>query len=263
MMKLGIISDYNKEALAFVKSKHLNQVEFTINHNEKAFFDALSKTNELLDKYDLEVMSIGRWGTDRITKDGINEDEYAINEKMVDACVQLNSPVYVTGVNYVEDLTYEENMSLAIAYLKRLNDYAKEKGIKVAIYNCRWNNFLIGPKEWEQLLNEISDLGIKYDPSHAIYDHQDYLEEIKTYGKHIYHFHLKGSLAVNGERVDDPPAGLDITDWKAVMSLLYFHGYDGGLSIEPHSATWKDELGSFGIDYTINYFKPMIYGGNL
>jgi hypothetical protein len=45
------------------------------------------------------------------------------------------------------------------------------------------------------------------------------------------------------------------------MALLYYHQYQGVLSVEPHSATWSGDLGEFGIKYTINYFKPMIYGG--
>ena len=56
----------------------------------------------------------------------------------------------------------------------------------------------------------------------------------------------------------DAPAGLDMIDWKSVMDLLYTKNYDGMLSIEPHSHYWKGKKGQWGIDYTINYFRPMI-----
>lgn len=35
-------------------------------------------------------------------------------------------------------------------------------------------------------------------------------------------------------------------------------GYDGGLSIEPHSPVWKGELGERGIAYTIRYFRDLM-----
>jgi len=260
MMKLGMISHYSNEALSYVKSKGLSYVEFTINHHENEFFDALSETMKLLSQHKQHVLSVGRWGTDRITKDGVNQDELLVNKKMIDACVSLNAPVFVTGVNYVSELSESQNMTYALAYLNELMTYANDKKIKLAVYNCRWNNFIVGPDTWDIVLKKVPGIGIKYDPSHAIYDFKNYLKEIKDYGKYIYHFHLKGALIVDNERVDDPPAGLDMTNWKAVMGLLYFHGYQGGLSIEPHSDIWKHELGDFGIDYTIDFFKPMIKG---
>lgn len=261
MMKLGMISHYSKEALSYVESKGLSYVEFTINRDEDVFFKALEETKHILNSKKIQVFSIGRWGTDRITKQGIHQVELAINKKMIDACVFLGSPVYVTGVNYVSELSESENLKLATRYLNELNDYAKEKHVKLAVYNCRWNNFIIGPDTWDVVLKEVPGLGIKYDPSHAIYDLKNYLKEIKDYGEYIYHIHLKGSLIVDNERVDDPPTGLDMTNWKAIMGLLYYHGYKGGLSIEPHSHTWRDGLGDFGVDYTIEFMKPMIYGG--
>jgi sugar phosphate isomerase/epimerase len=58
--------------------------------------------------------------------------------------------------------------------------------------------------------------------------------------------------------VDDPPAGLDQTDWKSFMSILYAKKYTGGLSIEPHSPVWQGELGDHGVDYTIKYMKTLM-----
>lgn len=42
------------------------------------------------------------------------------------------------------------------------------------------------------------------------------------------------------------------------MSILYAKGYNGGLSIEPHSENWRGELGEKGVDFTINYMKKLI-----
>jgi sugar phosphate isomerase/epimerase len=81
----------------------------------------------------------------------------------------------------------------------------------------------------------------------------------KNWGERFYHVHIKGSLIVDGKRVDDPPAGLDQTDWGSFMAILYSQHYEGGLSIEPHSRTWAGELGDKGIDYTVNMMRTLLF----
>ena len=134
----------------------------------------------------------------------------------------------------------------------------KEKGVKIAVYNCRWNNFVNNPMAYTVIHGYLKDLYIKYDTSHCIYDGGDYLQETKDWGDRFIHVHLKGSLVIGGKRFDDPPAGMDQTNWGAILSALYAKGYNGRLSIEPHSETWKGELGDKGVDFTIKYFRGLI-----
>ena len=69
---------------------------------------------------------------------------------------------------------------------------------------------------------------------------------------------VKHELAVNGVHVDDPPAGLDQINWRALLALLYKAGYAGNLSIEPHSSTWQGDLGERGLDLTIRYMRSLM-----
>lgn len=261
-MKLGIISGYEPQQLEKARSFGLDQVEFCINRGEEQFLNSLESIESSLKKNFLSVSSVGRWGTERITEDGIQRDEMNVNKALIDAAKRLGARVYVTGVNYVDAISYEKNIEFAVAYLKELHSYAQAKGILLAVYNCRWGNFIIGPDTWDIILKEIPGIGIKYDPSHAIYDLKNYLKELNDYGHHVYHIHLKGSLLIDNIRVDDPPAGLDMTDWKSFLAILYKHQYQGSLSIEPHSPIWRDHLGDEGIRYTIKYFRPMIFEVN-
>ena len=43
------------------------------------------------------------------------------------------------------------------------------------------------------------------------------------------------------------------------MATLYKIGYDGTLSIEPHSETWKDSLGDRGVEYTIQLIRSLMF----
>ena len=104
----------------------------------------------------------------------------------------------------------------------------------------------------------LKDLYIKYDTSHCIYAGGDYLQEARDWADRFVHVHLKGALVIDGKRFDDPPAGMDMTNWPAFLAILYANGYDGGLSIEPHSANWSGELGDKGLNKTIEYFKSIM-----
>ena len=153
----------------------------------------------------------------------------------------------------------EEEDNIAVEYFRKLIDHAKPYGIKIAVYNCRWNNFVCDDMAWTMILGELPELYIKYDTSHCICYKGDYMAETMKWGERFAHVHIKGVVTVNGERVDDPPAGLDNTNWGGFLALLYLKGYDGGLSIEPHSETWKGELGEKGVKYTIGYIRKMVF----
>ena len=70
---------------------------------------------------------------------------------------------------------------------------------------------------------------------------------------------FKGTLNIDGRHIDDPPAGMDMINWGALLSILRKYNYQGMLSIEPHSATWQGELGEQGLKYTIDYFKKLLF----
>lgn len=263
-MELGIIArTWGEEPFAMAKARGLSFLEYCVNVNSN-YPDFENASDAILDfskKYGIKIGSIGRWGADKITPEGqIIEEELALAYRYIDQCVKLGSPVYVTGCNYVEGLSYYQNITCAIAFFKKVVEYASGKGVKVALYNCDWNNFLCCDPAWDLILGEIPELGIKFDPSHSRYGGRDYLAELAKWVKRVYHVHIKGSLIIDGKRFDDPPAGLDQTDWGSLMAVLYAGGYDGGLSIEPHSGVWlSGGLGESGVDYTVKYMKKLIF----
>ena len=155
-----------------------------------------------------------------------------------------------------------------IKFYEQLIPYAKEKGIKVATPNCRWNNYVHSDPVWELVHGYLKDLYIKYDPSHCNYDgNKNPLGEVKRWADRIVHVHLKGTMHVNGERYEDPPAGMDQFDWPAFIAMLYSIHYDGTLSIESHKnwsyqfATTDAEraMADKGIDFTIKYMRQFIF----
>ena len=264
-MKLGIINGWSEGCISYVRDKGLDAVEFCVNYNYDSS-DFLSKADEIRgysEKYNVAVGAIGRWGMQRIDDNGEIIPEALQNDKnLIEAAGIIGCPVYNCGVNYTESKSFFENCEIAINYFRILVDFAKDKNVKIAAYNCRWENFVVEPKAWLPILSALPELGIKYDASHCLGRDGNYLAEIRDWGERFYHFHLKGVVTIDDEHYDDAPAGLDMIDWKSVMDLLYTKDYDGMLSIEPHSRYWTGKKGQWGIDYTINYFRPMIMPEN-
>lgn len=262
-MKLALISyGYDQKSFSFVKERGLDAMELCVNVNADVhdFCNSVDEIKRNGKETGVQIISVGRWGSERLSKEGtINQEELANEKSLIEAAHKIGSPVYITGCNYLENLSLYENCNLAIDYLSRLLEFGKKYNVKIATYNCRWNNFICTDSIWQIVHGYLKDLGIKYDPSHAIYDNADYLQEASKWGDRFYHVHIKGSLKINGSRFDDPPAGMDATNWGAFISILYAKGYNGYLSIEPHSGNWYGDSLAQGIDFTVNYIKRYIF----
>ena len=260
-MVLGIINGWDEGHFQAVHKLGLKTVEYCINYNYDSA-EVLSRADEIKansEKYGVKVGAIGRWGMDRLDKDGNVIPEALQHDKnLIDLAHKVGCPVFNTGCNAVEGKTFYENCRLAIGYFSTLLDYAKGKNVKIAVYNCDWSNFVYEEKAWTVVLGALPELGIKFDTSHSINRGEDYLRVLRDWKDRVYHVHVKGNLRINGETYDDSPAGLDTTKWSAVMSLLYIANYNGMLSIEPHSGNWRGAKGQWAVEYTINFMKPFI-----
>ncbi|MDF2685812.1 MAG: hypothetical protein K0S55_993 [Clostridia bacterium] len=264
-MKLGIINDWSREGFAYAKRKGLSFLEFCVNYNYNVddFVAKLPEIKKLSLEFGVSVGSIGRWGADRIKKDGTaDEKEFKDNLKLIEACAFLGCPVFVCGCNYTNEKSFEENCNIAIKLFTQFTEYGEKNGVKIAVYNCDWCNFVFGQETWEVIMPKVPLLGIKYDTSHCIARGNDYIKESKYWGNRFYHVHIKGTMIIEGGLYDNPPAGLDQTNWGAFLNMLYTKNYDGGLSIEPHSGYWQGIKGQWGVDFTIKYISQYIMPEN-
>lgn len=260
-MELGIIGVPTEETFRAAQKRGLDFLEFCINcgQNVDEFIGNLDNIKRWSETYCVRVGSIGRWKTNKIDKTGnIIEEELQISYKLINAAEFLKCNNFVCGCNYISELSYFDNCKASIDFFTKLLDYAANKGVKVSTYNCRKVNFVCNPMAWTMIHGHLPSLGIKYDPSHSRYAGDNYLKETCDWAHRFYHIHLKGSLIVDGSRIDDPPVGLDQTDWASFINILRSKCYNGGLSIEPHSTVWCGDLGERGTDYSINYMNSLL-----
>ncbi len=266
MMTLGMIENWTEAGFRKVAGLGLQAIEFCYNigNDPAALFAIAGDVRKWSGDTGVEVGAVGRWGTDKLDKQtgAVLADELQGSKTMIDFCAAVGCPVFNTGVNFVDSLSFLDNCNAAAGFLGELIDYGRAKGVKIATYNCHWNNFVREPDVWKLVHGKLPELGLKYDSSHTINSGSgDYLGEIADWGNRIYHVHVKGTLNIHGKHIDDPPAGLDMINWRAELGLLYARKYDGMLSIEPHSGVWRDAQGEWGVRFTIAYIRDMLFAG--
>ena len=259
-MKLGIITGHNAAGIKYVRDLGLEYAEMDVNaENIDYLFAEEAGIAAAMEKYGVKLSAVGRWGTMRIGSEGeIIASEQAKEFALIDFCRRNGCPVYMLTMNYVDSISYYANLTASIKYFEALIEYAADD-VKICVVNCSWNNYVTGPKEWSIILGHLPKLGIKFDSSHSINGGRDYRAEAADWGERFYHVHLKGTINIGGRHIDDPPAGLDMTNWPELLSILWAKKYQGVLSLEPHSMIWQGELGDKGIKYSIEYFKKLLF----
>lgn len=263
MMKLGMINNFpTKESLAYVKGLGLSFIEMCNNDNNDS-----ARCSETIDamyadvkEAGLYIGSLGRWNAEMNRGGKVNEDEFAIVARNLDDAIKVGSPTFVCGCNYDPSVSLYKNYTAAIEIFGRMLEKANGTSTRVAVYNCEWNNFINNMDAWSVVLGELPELMIKFDASHSYHAGRNYMREISDWGDRFAHVHIKGAVLTGGRGVDDPPAGMDDFNWGSIFAALYARGYDGCLSIEPHSAAWRfdTERGKAGVRYTVDFIRKYI-----
>ncbi len=261
-MRLGrICFDHTIEGYTKVKENGLDFVEICCNfdHDVSAIIEAKDTIKDAVEKSGIDVSCIGKWNHELLKDGKIDREKLDSYVKLLDTAAYIGAKTFVCGCNYDNSISLYKNYTNAIEVFGTLCDFAKDKNIKVAIENCDWNNFVVSPKQWEVILGEIPELYIKYDASHAYNRRDNYLDELADWGHRIAHVHIKGTThAGKNNDIDDPPAGMDDLNWGSIFSILYARGYNRDLSIEPHSPTWRGELGDKGVAFTRDYIRKFM-----
>jgi sugar phosphate isomerase/epimerase len=257
-MRIGFICDLSEGDFKFAADNGFKVVEYNGNYD----MEFTKKGKELaryVKKYGVDFNMIGLFGRDFICDDASERARHLADaKKTIDFCAEVGAPVFVTGAGDEGGRTVAENCGRAIEHLGELIEYARPRGIRVALYNCHWTNFAVAPDAWEILMPALPDLGIKFDPSHAVIGGRDYLAEMRDWGHKFYHCHAKGSLTIGGQRFQDPNPGFDETNWGAFFALLYFHNYAGDVNIEQHAGRWLGDLKYSGLLFSKRYLEQYI-----
>ncbi len=176
--------------------------------------------------------------------------------KVIDASAALGVNMVTTFIGRDQWKSVEENLKLVKEVWPPILDYAKEKGVKVAIENCpmlfgqdQWpggQNLMTTPDIWEKVFELLpyDNFGINYDPSHFVWQMIDYIAPIYRFRDKIFHVHYKdiklypeklkqvGIMGYPLSFMAPKLPGLGDVDWGKYVSALTDIGYDGYTCIE-------------------------------
>lgn len=259
LRRLGFIADLSEADFRYA-SRHRLVLEYNVNDDTlDGFLAQEEQLGRWMRQYAVPFSAIGRFGRDRIADDAATRArEEASAIALMEWCARHEVPTFVCGAGPDRGRPAEECARRAVDAFGRLVEYGRRLGVRVAVYNCNWGNCVDRPEMWEIVLGAIPQLGIKYDPSHAIYGGRDYLAEAAAWGHRFVHFHAKDSLPVGGRQFTDPPAGMGITAWGPLFAVLYRHGYRGDVIIEPHAEPWVVALRYQGLDIARRTLEPLM-----
>ena len=177
-------------------------------------------------------------------------------KKIILAAQKLSITVVNTFIGRSQLASLEENFTLFEQNWLPIIRYAENYNIKIGIENCpmfftqdEWpngKNMAISPPTWDRLFSiaNSENLGLNYDPSHAIWQQMDYISHIKDYSEKLFHVHLKdaklhkeklakvGILATPLEYHTPKLPGRGDVDWSLFLLELKMTNYSGPIVIE-------------------------------
>ncbi len=207
-------------------------------------------------------------------------------KEVIDAApLVMDDPIVGTFIGRDKDKTIEANFEMFREIWPPIIQYAKAKGVKVAIENCpmifsndEWpggNNMAYSPAIWRKMFEIIPDknFGLNLDPSHLIWLMIDIDRVVREFKDRIFHVHAKdleidyeglyqnGILSLGmGWQIPRLP-GLGDVDWGDFISALYRWGYDYVLSIEHEDRKFEgtEELVERGFMISRDLLKPYLH----
>lgn len=208
----------------------------------------------LFEKYNMGISSLAFYPNPLDPEKGPAAVEHLYH--VVEMSALLGVGMVTTFIGRDQNKTVEENIELAKEVWPPILDYAKEKGVKVAIENCpmlfgadQWpggQNIFTSPANWARVFEALpyDNLGVNYDPSHFIWQMIDYVKPIYQFKDKIFHVHVK-DIKLYRDRLDQVGVmgypldfmspklpGLGDVDWGRYISALTDIGYDGPVCVE-------------------------------
>ncbi len=211
---------------------------------------------QLTNKYGVAISALGYY-PNALSNDP-NEAETAVahikNVIKASALLGLNQMNTFIGRDHTKSV--DDNWPAFLATWKPLIAFAEEHDVKIGIENCpmsfgknEWpggKNLKTTPAIWRRMYADIpSDhFGLNFDPSHFVFQHMNYLKQLREFKHKLFHIHAK-DMRVDYDRLDEVGIlahpeeyhtpklpGMGDVNWGQFFGVLTDIGYDGAVCVE-------------------------------
>jgi len=187
-------------------------------------------------------------------------------KKLISAAPMLGLSTVNTFVGRDPARTIEDNWQLFDRRWPAVVRHAEQCGVRIGIENCpmfftrdEWpggKNLAVSPKIWWEMFRRLpaANLGLNYDPSHAVWQFMDAAGHLRDFADRIFHVHAKdarldrqrlndcGILATPLEFHDPRLPGRGDVRWEEFFAALRQIGYAGPVCIEVEDRDYEDSL---------------------
>lgn len=257
-MKIGFLMRYEPERIAFAQTHGCDCAGLIIRPEDSYLWaqpgwqSRATEAREAFAEAGIEVSSVG--GMYRNIFDPPQTEDLV---KLFRGTVELAKFLGVGVVGCFAGRVMNEPLENSLPLYKKIwseqAKFAADRGVRIAFENCPQGpfhqpkdgmNFMSTPEMWERAFHELPlpNLGLQWDPSHLVCQLIDPIDNLKKFGKKIFHVHAKDAhvdrdivakygLFHDGAAVHRFP-GLGDSNWTAIVKELKAQGYDGCLDIE-------------------------------
>jgi sugar phosphate isomerase/epimerase len=241
-MKLGFLiqshENFEKWAL-FADGIGIPGIEIDYMGSGPYEFDT-ENTNKAFANKQVKPCAIGLWHINTIAKDTDERkkaDDIIVN--FLKYTAGINCPIAFMGAGTYEEGSTDRNIDELSKQHVKYNKMANDLGLSLVYYLGHKGNFINSTEIIARVTTALPDMKIKIDPVGEERNCKaDPYELISIYGARISHFHCKDVIRYKNNFEIEPPVGMGDIAWNRIIGMLYHHGYNGYLTIEPHGSLW-------------------------
>lgn len=208
-MRIGFLSPFDRKRIAFMKQHGFGSVELLIGPDDAFLPDKdgwKSKAAEVKASYadaGIRVSCIGGFYVNHMDADPKVAEGH---RQRVRNCITLAKEIGVPTVGGFAGRILNEDIEKSLPRFKELwgehAKFAEDHGIKIAFEHCPmgafWSpmggiNCMGTPDMWDKCFDAVPSpaLGLEWDASHLLCHFIDPIQNIRLYGKKIFHIHAK------------------------------------------------------------------------
>lgn len=218
----------------------IDGVELLFNAKAGLDFD-VDKIKPAFEHTPVVPAACGCWWLNTISPDA--DERAEVREKMhqfLDMADQIGCKMAFFNTGEFDPEDVDKNIQEFKKEYLSYKQYADERGITLACYLGHGGNFVRSREILRKLCAEIPEFNLKVDPVGIMRNMKaDPYEIIKEFGGKIVHFHAKDIFRYGDDNFEiEPIVGMGDLRWNVMLGMLYHHGYDGYIVIEPHGPIW-------------------------
>ena len=268
-MRIGFISGYSTERIAFMKRHGFGCVELAVGADadflpgHDGWESKAAAVKGAYDEAGIRISCLAGFYVNHMDADAAVAKR---NAEHVRNCITLAKEIGVPVVGGFAGRVVDQDLEASLPQFKTIwsehASFAEDHGVKIAFEHCPMGRFhspfggincIATPAMWEKCFDAVpSDaLGIEWDASHLMCQLIDPVQNVREYGRKIFHIHAKDAKVYphilnkygiyHEGSIEHCFGGLGDADLSAIVKELFRAGYKGDLNIEGwHDSVYRD-----------------------